>query len=86
MPYEQFIPFDESAEDEEDIEFGKQWIESNFSRMKKKDEKVYLNDYPNDTFYLAQGGIESGIRDNILLPSNDYSLTLQTAVLQKIMT
>jgi len=57
MPYEHFIPFDESAEDQNDIEFGKQWIESNFSRMKKKYEKVYLNDYPNQTFYIAQGGI-----------------------------
>ncbi len=81
MPYEHFIPFDESAGDEDDIEFGKQWIESNFSRMKKKYEKVYLNDYPNDIFYLAQGGIDSGIRDNVLIPSNDSSLTLQTAIL-----
>jgi hypothetical protein len=46
--------------------------------MKKKNEKVYLNDYPNNTFYIGQGGIESGIRENILVPSNDSSLTLQT--------
>ena len=26
MPYENYIPFDESADDEPDIEFGKQWI------------------------------------------------------------
>lgn len=30
--------------------------------MKKKYEKVYLSDYPNDTFYLGNGGIESGIK------------------------
>lgn len=60
------------------MEFGKQWLECNFSRMKKKNEKVYLNDYPNNTFYIGQGGIESGIKDNILVPANDSTLTLQT--------
>ena len=79
MPYEEFIPFDEPTE-EANIEFGKQWIESSFSRMKKKYEKVYLSDYPNDIFYLGQGGIESGIKDNILVPANDNCLTLQTAI------
>ncbi len=49
--------------------------------MKKKYEKVYLSDYPSDTFYLSQGGIESGMKDNILVPANDYHLTLQTAPL-----
>ena len=70
MPYQKFIAFDESAEDEPDIQFGKQWIESNFSRMKKKYEKVYLNDYPNQTFYISQGGIESGTKDNVLIPAD----------------
>jgi len=54
--------------------------------MKKKHEKVYLNDYPNDTFYIGQGGIESGIKDNILIPANDSSLILQTSTYEKIMT
>jgi hypothetical protein len=47
--------------------------------MKKKYEKVYLNDYPNQTFYIAQGGIESGIRDNVLIPADDPTLTQQIA-------
>jgi len=54
--------------------------------MKKKHEKVYLNDYPNDTFYIGQGGIESGIKDNILIPANDSSLILQTSTYEKLMT
>ena len=54
--------------------------------MKKKYEKVYLSDYPNDTFYLGHGGIESGLRDNILIPANDSSLTLQTTLFDKILT
>ena len=61
-------------------------LKKKFSRMKKKNEKVYLNDYPNNTFYIGQGGIESGIRENILVPSNDSSLTLQTTTFQKIIT
>jgi hypothetical protein len=85
MPYEEYIPYDDPTE-EDDIEFGKQWIESNFSRMKKKYEKVYLNDYPNDTFYLGQGGIESGIKDNILVPANESTLTLQTSTYEKVHT
>ena len=54
--------------------------------MKKKYEKVYLSDYPNDTFYLGHGGIESGIKQNVLIPSKDSSLTLQTALFEKILT
>jgi hypothetical protein len=54
--------------------------------MKKKYEKVYLNDYPNASFFLAQGGIESGVRDNILVPANDHFLTLQTSSYDKIQT
>jgi hypothetical protein len=30
--------------------------------MKKKNEKVYLADYPTESYYLAQGGIESGLK------------------------
>jgi hypothetical protein len=54
--------------------------------MKKKYEKVYLNDYPNQIYYLGQGGIESGIKDNLLIPSNDVSLTVQTASYESLMT
>lgn len=54
--------------------------------MKKKYEKVYLSDYPNDTFYISQGGVESGIKDNVLVPANDSHITLQTAPLEKILT
>lgn len=61
MPYEEFPKLDEPAE-ESAVEFGKQWIESGFSRMRKKTERVYLNDYPGCTFFLGQGGIESGVR------------------------
>jgi hypothetical protein len=85
MPFEEFIPLDEPTESQ-DIEFGKQWIESDFSRMKKKNERVYLSDYPNNTFYIGQGGIESGIKDNILVPANDSTLTLQTTTYEKIIT
>lgn len=60
------------------MEFGKQWVESGISRMRKKTERVFLGDYPGTTFFLAQGGIESGLRDNILVPANDSALTLQT--------
>ena len=49
--------------------------------MKKKNERVYLNDYPNQTFYISQGGIESGIRDNVLIPADENTLTQQTAPL-----
>lgn len=86
MPYEHYLPFDESVEEEQDIEFGKQWIEANFSRMKKKYEKVYLHDYPNQRFFISQGGMESGIRDSVLIPADDPNLTQQTAPLEKIMT
>jgi hypothetical protein len=54
--------------------------------MKKKYERVYLYDYPNNTFYLGQGGIESGVRDNILVPADDHTLTLQTSSYDKIQT
>ena len=54
--------------------------------MKKKSERVFLKDYPGSTFYLAQGGIESGLRDGVLVPNSDSSLTLQTAPFDHILT
>lgn len=54
--------------------------------MKKKGEKVYLSDYPNDKFFIAEGGIESGLKDGVLLPANDPHLTMQTSPLEKILT
>ena len=54
--------------------------------MKKKYEKVYLNDYPNQTFYISQGGIESGTKDNVLIPADEGTLTQQTTPLEKIFT
>lgn len=45
LPYEEFIEV--GITEEEDVEFGKQSIEAGFFKMKKKCEKVYLNDYPN---------------------------------------
>jgi hypothetical protein len=54
--------------------------------MRKKNERVYLSDYPGTTFFLAQGGIESGLKDNILVPANDSALTLQTIPYDKILT
>jgi hypothetical protein len=54
--------------------------------MRKKTERVFLGDYPGTTFFLAQGGIESGLRDNILVPANDSALTLQTTAYEKILT
>ena len=54
--------------------------------MKKRNEKVYLNDYPNSTFYIGQGGIESGVRENILIPASDSPLTLQTTLFENILT
>jgi hypothetical protein len=53
--------------------------------MKKKYEKVYLHDYPNDTFYLGHGGIEGGVKDNILVSDCGGALTLQTCNYEKIM-
>lgn len=53
--------------------------------MKKKGEKVYLKDYPSEAFYLSQGGIESGIKDNILVPAYDSSLTLQTSPFENVL-
>lgn len=85
MPYEEFPRLDESAENPA-VEFGKQWVESGIARMRKKTERVFLNDYPGSTFFLAQGGIESGLRDNVLIPANDSALTLQTAAYEKLLT
>jgi hypothetical protein len=85
MPYEEFPALDEPAE-EDSVEFGKQWVESGISHMRKKTERVFLNDYPGSTFFLAHGGIESGVRDNILVPANDAALTLQTTPYEKIFT
>ncbi len=47
---------------------------------------MFLSDYPGSTFFLAQGGIESGLRDSILVPANDAALTLQTIPYEKILT
>lgn len=85
MPYEEFPKLDESAE-QPAVEFGKQWVESGMARMRKKTERVFLNDYPGSTFFIAQGGIESGLRDNLLIPANDAALTLQTAAYDKLLT
>lgn len=30
--------------------------------MKKRYEKVYLHDYPTETYYLSQGGVENGLK------------------------
>ena len=45
-----------------------------------------MSDCINQTFYIAQGVIESGIKENILIPADDSTLTQQGAPFDRIMT
>ncbi len=46
--------------------------------MKKREEEVYLPDYPKLKYFIAQGGIETGLKNVTLVPASEHSLTLQT--------
>ena len=47
---------------------------------------MYLHDYPHDCFFIAHGGVDSGIKDNTLITAGGNGLTLQTCVYDKIAT
>jgi hypothetical protein len=39
------------------VEFCREFIQSNIFKMKKRQEEVYLPDYPKLKYFISQGGI-----------------------------
>lgn len=52
-------------------------MESSISRMKKRQDEVYLKEYQNLRYFITQGGLESGLSSCTLVPTFDASLTCQ---------
>lgn len=69
MPFEDFIPIDFSPDDRE-AEFCKEFIQSQMFKMKKRQEEVYLPDYPKLKYFISEGGIETGLKNVTLVPAS----------------
>lgn len=83
LPYESFPEVDSNEEDPK-VEFSKHFIESGFSRMKRKQDQVYLKEYPKLKYFIAQGGIESGQGQCILVPAFDSELSCQKSAFNNL--
>jgi hypothetical protein len=54
--------------------------------MKKRQDEVYLKEYQNLRYFIAQGGLESGLEACTLVPAFDASLTFQKSSFDNVFT
>lgn len=59
-------------------------MESSISRMKKRQDEVYLKEYQNLRYFIAQGGLESGLETCTLVPTFDSSVTCQKSKIENV--
>ena len=52
--------------------------------MKKRQDEVYLKQYPKLRYFLSQGGLESGLVECTLVPAFDSTLTCQKSTYDHI--
>lgn len=83
LPYHEF-PLLEMANDDNKLEFGKEFIESSLCRMKEKHDEVVLPEYPDSRYFLSEGGLESGMKSCTLVPTYDPTITPQKSTFEHI--